>query len=138
MLPNLPKKNKHKEADDGLAFRRWFERNYMLFGEKCDFELKDSRGKDRIAYSEITPEQVDSALRSQSMKGNLTRIVNGTPGAPDYTYRRNAVAYLVITYPKITHFVPVNNLLFEKERSKSKSLTETRAAEIAVKSVKLK
>ena len=136
MLPNLPKKNKHKEASDGLDFRSWFSRNYHKF-EDCDFELKDSRGKDNIAYSEITQEQIDSALRTQSDKGNLVRIVNGTPGAPDYTYHRRATAYFVITYPKITHLITINNFLHEKEHSKRKSLTEERASAIATISVKL-
>ena len=41
MMPNLPKQNKHKEADFGLKFREWFSKNTDKF-ISCTFELKQT------------------------------------------------------------------------------------------------
>ena len=127
MLPDLPKKNKTKEFDLYEKFRSWFFKRKMPVG---DYELKDSRGKNYISYREITDEQIDSALRTESLKGNLTRIINGTPGAPDYTYRRHSQAFFVIRFPQSIEVITVGNLLFEKAKGK-KSLTYERAKAIS-------
>lgn len=136
MLPQLPQKNNKKEADFGLRFRTWIM-NKVVKMPSGDYELKDSRGKDSIAYSEITEDQIDSALRSASDKGNLIRIMSGTPGAPDYSYRRNDMTYFVIHYPGKFEVIPYSNLLFEKEKSKRKSLTSDRAHAISIITVKV-
>lgn len=128
MLPELPKKNKKEEAKDGLDFRDWFMKQKSM--PSGDYELKDSRGKMYLNYNEITEEQLNSAQRTQSLKGNLTRIINGTPGAPDYSYRKNTPAFFVITYPKGTEIISLDSLLFEKEKGK-KSLTWDRARAIS-------
>lgn len=134
MLPQLPKKNKLHEFNLEEKFRKWFFTRKMPNG---DYELKDTRGKNYINYKEIADEQIDSALRTQSIKGNLTRIVNGTPGAPDYTFRRSLFAFFVIHYPLSTEIISVDNLLFERDRNKKKSLTYDRAVAISTISVKL-
>jgi hypothetical protein len=128
MLPDLPKKNKKKEASDGLEFREWFfKQKSMPVG---DYELKDSRGKNYISFNEITEEQENSAKRTMSAKGNLTRVVVGTPGTADYIYRKYNQSFFVITYPKGTEVISLENLLFEKEKGK-KSLTYDRAKAIS-------
>lgn len=132
MLPSLPKRNNKKEADFGLVFREYI--NKKRWPVSADFELKDSRGKDRIPYSEIRDDQWDSAARSLSDKGNLMRISVGTPGAPDYAYRRNAPTYVVIRFPKSCEVISFETLALERERSKAKSLTWERAREISVTS----
>lgn len=134
ILPDLPKKNKKKEADFGLKFRQWLTTVRFL---SCTFELKDSRGKDYINFAEIVEDQVAHALRTESEKGNLIRIEKGTIGAPDYVYLRNAPAYIVIHYPRSFEIITIGNLLHEKNTHKKKSLTSARARDISVMSVKL-
>lgn len=129
MLPPLPKKNNHKEADDGLDFRTWFASHRAEF-DNASFELKDSRGKDYIPFNEITDEQVDSALRTMSDKGNLVRVVKGTVGTGDYLYHRHADAYLVATYRRNTYLIPMERFIYERDCSERKSLTEIRASQI--------
>lgn len=133
MLPNLPKQNAHREADFGLRFREYVKYNNILTGS---YELKDSRGKDSIPFSEVTQEQIDSALLCNNSKGRLIRIVQGTVGAPDYVYFKNAPAYIVIKYPHSFSIISIRNFVYEKEFSKRKSLTEKRAEEISVKTIK--
>ena len=135
-LPKLPTKHKKDEAELGLKFRKWVFANESLFAGS--YELKDSRGKDYISFSEITEDQVDSALRTMSSKGNLIRIVSGSVGSPDYVLLKNMPAYVVIKYPKGCYLIGIETLLLEKERSKRKSLTEERAKEISIKSVIMK
>lgn len=133
MLPNLPKKNKRKEADLGTWFTKWFFTRSMPNG---DYELKDTRGKNYLNYSEITDDQINSALRTQSSKGNLIRIINGTPGSPDYKFTKNGQAFFVVRYPKSVEIITVENLLFERDRNKKKkSLTAVRAKAISTISI---
>jgi hypothetical protein len=127
MLPNLPKKNKLAEFDLGAYFQREFFKRKMPVG---DYELKDTRGKSYLNYKEITDEQINNALRTQSTKGNLTRIMSGTNGAPDYRFIKNSQAFFVIRYPESIEIITVENLLYEKGKGK-KSLTYDRAKAIS-------
>lgn len=124
---------KHKETDFSIKFRHWLKNNKR---QSCTFELKDSRGKNYFNFSELKEEQINYALSVQSDKGTLIRLQAITGGEPDYVYYRNSPAYIVINYPECFCIIPINNLLFEKEKSKRKSLTEERAKEIAIKVVK--
>lgn len=99
--------------------------------------MKDSRGKDSISFSEIKQAQIDWGLAVNSDKGVLIRTQAIAEGMPDYCYYRNAPSYIVIKYPKAFYIIPVGNLVFEKEYSKRKSLLESRAEAIAVKTIKL-
>ena len=133
MLPSLPKKNKRKESDLGTWFTKWFFTRPMPNG---DYELKDTRGKNYLNYNEITEDQINSALRTQSTKGNLIRIINGTPGSPDYKFTKNGQAFFVIRYPKSVEIITIENLLFERDRNKKiKSLTYLRAKAISTISI---
>jgi len=97
--------------------------------------LKDSRGKDSISFSEIAEEQINFALRCK--KGVLVRVVVGKPdGSPDFILVKNDPAYFVIKYPHSFSIISIGTFLLEKERSKRKSLTEQRASEISIKTVK--
>jgi len=127
-LPDLPKQNKHKEADFGLKFRKWIDENPMA---SSSFELKDTRGKDYFNFEELGDDQINHALRNKGKKGNLMRITVGTVGAPDYVYLRNAYAFVVIKYPRFFCLIEIETFLLEKKRSKRKSLTSVRAKEIA-------
>lgn len=132
-LPPLPKQNKTKEADFGLRFREWWEK----YGMNAPYELKDSRGKDRLLFSEVSDEQVKVGLAANSDKGVLIRVAAGTPGAPDYVGLRNSPYWIVIKYPKSFEVIGINTFLMEKNRSrKVKSLTVERAREISTVSIK--
>lgn len=134
MLPQLPKQNKHKEADFGSLFRTYVEKHMGEF-IGGSYELKDSRGKDSISFAEVTKEQISSALRCE--KGNLIRIVVGKPdGSADFVLLKNDPAYFVIKFPTTVSFITIRTFLLEKENSKRKSLTEKRAGEISIKTLK--
>lgn len=127
MLPNLPKINKKKEADFGLLFRKWWVKHGMDAG----YELKDSRGKDSIAFSEVSEKQEYVGLASKSRVGILIRVERGTEGAQDYIGLKNSASWIVIKYPKFFCIIDIENFLAERDRSKRKSLTSDRAKEIA-------
>lgn len=133
ILPNLPKQNKNKEANFGLYFRKWWEEH----GMNAPYELKDSRGKSNIAFSEVSDEQTTFALRAKSDKGILIRVENGTIGSPDYVGFRNSPSWLVFKYPHSFSLIDIDIFLLEKKRSKRRSLTEARANEISNLTVKL-
>ncbi len=133
-LPDLPKKNKHKETDFGTKiFKPWIHNNAHLFFS-CTFELKDSKGKDSIPFNSVDDPQIDASLTVKWGKGGyLIRNLMGTIGAPDYSFYRNAPAYIVIHYPKGFVIIDIETFLEEKKRSPRKSLTWERAKEIAWK-----
>ena len=133
MLPPLPKLNKKSEADFGLRFRHWWDKH----GMNAPYELKDSRGKPSIPFSEITDEQIHFALAAKSRKGILIRVEKGTVGSPDYVGFRNSPAWVVIRFPKAFYVCDIENLLAEKQRSSRKSLLASRAAAIATVSVRI-
>lgn len=126
-LPDLPKQNKHKEADFGIALRRWIEEYKIM---PSSLETKHTRGKNYLPFSEITPKQIAYANKISSDEGVLIRV-QGTDGEPDYVYMRNQPAYIVIRYPDFFAVITIGNLLFERDRYKKKSLTADRAKEIA-------
>lgn len=126
-LPELTRQNKHKEADAGIDLKHWVEKNTP---ETCSLEEKHTRGKDSLPFSEVKPEQIAFALRISSEKGAWIRTL-GLNGEPDHVWLRNEPAFIVIKYPKGMVWVTINNFLYEKEKSKRKSLTWDRAKEIA-------
>ena len=134
MFPPLPKLNKKSEADFGLRFRKWWEK-YGMGG--APYELKDSRGKSSIPFSEITDEQIHFALAAKSRKGILIRVEKGTVGSPDYVGFRNSPAWVVIRYDRMFYIIDIENFLAERERSSRKSLTNLRAEAIATVSVRI-
>lgn len=125
-----------KEVDFQTLFRHYIRAH--PFNISSHIELKDSRGKDYIAFSEVKQQQIDSALASNSDIGNLIRIEVGTTGAPDFAYYRNSPAYIVIRFPTQFSIISIGTFMLEKERSRRKSLTSSRAQEISVKTVSLR
>ena len=126
MMPNLPKQNKHKEADFGLKFREWFSKNTDKF-ISCTFELKQT-ATDSFPFDHVEEAQIDNAKRTRySDKGNLVRIERGTKGASDYSFHKKSPAYIFIQYPKGFVGIDIGTFLLEKERSKRKSLKWERA-----------
>lgn len=122
---------KTSEADFSIKFRHWLMKNPMM---SCQFEMKDTRGKDSMPFSEIKQEQIDNALATKYAKGgNLIRIASGTIGGPDYAYYHDAYAFFVINYPK--GFVIIDAETLALEMKKKKSLSWNRCCDIAYKIV---
>ncbi len=132
MLPELPKQNKKQEADSSIRFRRWWEKH----GMNAPYEMKDTRGKDRFLYSEISDEQIAIGLMANSSKGTLIRVERGTIGAPDYVGFKNSPYWIVIKYPKSFEVIGIQTFVLEMKRNKSKSLTYERAKAISTNSIK--
>lgn len=124
-LPDLPKEMQKREADFGLEFREWWEKNPM----NGNFELKHTRGKDALSFSAVEPKQVRIAQRASDRV--LLRLVRATTGSPDYIGQVEQDTFIVIRYPAFFCLVPF--YLFNNERivSKRKSLTSVRAKEIS-------
>ena len=125
-LPELPKQHKNKEADFGVDLKHRTEKEKP---PTCALELKHTRGKDSLAFSEVSDDQIAFANSISSVKGAWIRVI-GMRGEPDYIWLKNEPAYIVIKYPKGICYITIGNFLYEKERSKRKSLTWERACEI--------
>lgn len=123
---------KKREADFGILFRHWIKAHPQF---SSAYELKQTSNTS-IPFSCVEENQLIYLSAIRSNKGVFIRV-QGTNGEPDYIYLRNAPAYVVIKYPKSFHLIGIDTFLLEKARSKRKSLTEERAKEISVKSVKL-
>ena len=137
MLPELPKKIKHKEADFGTkVFKPWVHANASLFKRGCTFELKQTK-TNSIPFSCLEEVQIDASLAIKwGAKGYLIRNLTGTIGAPDYSFYNNNPAFIVIRYPSGFVLIDIETFLEEKKRSRRKSLTWERAQEISWKIIK--
>lgn len=126
---------KFQEADFSITLRHYLKANPLPVS--CPLEVKDTRGKDSFPYAELKEEQINNALASKSSRGNLIRISVGTIGAPDYSYYRNAPAYVVVKYPALFCIIDIEAFVMERDRSKRKSLTVDRAVAISIRTVTL-
>ena len=133
MLPELPKQLKRREADFGVEFRHWWEKNRI----NGDFELKHTRGAQSLPFTAVENEQIAIGKSSQSAKGTLLRLTHGTIGSPDYSAHIGRITWIVIRYPDAFFLISLDTFLLEKSRSKRKSLTKKRAGDIATYSVVL-
>lgn len=123
-----------KESSFGILFRHWvFAHAQQLISST--FEIKQT-SIDSIPFSCVEDHQVDfsTAIRWGD-KGALIRNESGSVGAPDYSFYKNAPAFIVIKYPTFFVLIDIDTFLLEKKRSKRKSLTSERAKEIAWKTV---
>lgn len=133
MLPELPRVLNKKEAEFGVSFRKYWE----LHPIPGEIELKDTRGKDYLAFSEFSEEQEHIARRAISAKGALIRRAVGTPGGADYSGLVNSLYWIVIKYPSGFVIISIDTFLLERSRSKRKSLLWSRAQEISTVTVQL-
>lgn len=127
VLPDLPRQLKRREADFGIQLRRWIEKHPLP--ASGPLELKQST-LNSIPFSCIEPQQIAWLKGAKSAKGVLIRNMGGS-GEPDYSYYRNAPAWVVIRYPSSFHVIDIEAFLMEKERSGRKSLTYLRAKAIS-------
>ena len=97
------------------------------------FELKQT-DIDSIPFSKVEEHQLESLIAVQH-NGFLHKISDADPRrkAFDIVYTRPLVGYIAIRFPKVTCVITVNNFVFERDRSKRKSLTIERAREISTR-----
>jgi len=132
-LPELPRVLKKQESKFSLVFKKWIKKNPRF---SCTIELKDTRGKSHINFSELSDEQIAYGKLISSSTGVLIRV-QGLNGEPDYIWCRNMPAYVVIRYPHFFCLISIDTFLLEKKRSVRRSLTSTRANEISTLTIKL-
>lgn len=125
-LPTLPTQHKHKEADFGLKLKKWMKKNPMY---SCSLEAKQT-STESLPFSEVTNEQLAWGMSIRSDEGIMVRVT-GMTGEPDYIWCRNMPSYVVIKYLKFFCFISVPMFILEKNRSKQRSLSASRAKEIA-------
>jgi len=120
---------KKREAKFSIRFRHWLRANPLPLS--CTFEMKDTRGRNSLPFSDLKEEQIDWGMAISGKKGILMRNQGGH-GEPDYTYHYNQPAFVVIHFTG-KGFVMIEIPIFklEKENSTKKSLTWGRACTIS-------
>ena len=128
---------KNRESSFGTLFRHWILANPPKLSGT--YELKQTT-TDSIPFSCLEDHQIDASMTVKwGKKGYLIRNESGTVGSPDFSYYKNAPAYIVIKYPLGFVIIDIETFTEEKKRSvKRKSLTWDRACIIAYRVVKLK
>lgn len=124
---------KKREAEFGTLFRHWLKTQRFT---SAAFELKQTTGTS-LPFSDVPDHQLDALQAATTDHGILYKAPDDSRGVKpfDFFYLRNEPAYIVIRYPNSFHIISVGTFLFEKERSKRKSLTQERASDIAIVSV---
>jgi hypothetical protein len=126
---------KHQETKSSIIFRHWIKANPLY---TCALEMKDTRGKNNLAFSEVKQAQRDFGMAIKSDKGVMIRVEPIVEGYPDYIYLRNEPAYVPIKYPKCICIIDIETFILEDKRSKKRrSLTCARAKDIAIKVIEL-
>lgn len=126
---------KKREADFGTLFRHWLKANPII---SAAFELKQTK-KGCIPFAEVKDHQLEALQAAQSKQGILYKAPDDSMGIKpfDYFYLRNSLAFVVIKYPKFFVLIEVDEFIKEKKKSDRKSLTESKAKEIASLTVQL-
>lgn len=133
-LPPLPKQYKRLEADFGVKLRDELLRVHKH--KTAVFELKQCEGPS-LPFDDLKPEQIAYLKSAKGSKGVVLRNT-GRNGEPDYALFRNAPAWVVVKYKKSFYGIDIDDFLFERDRSKRRSLTKERAYEISTWHVDLK
>lgn len=116
------------ESKFAILFRHWLMANPM---HSAVFELKDTRGKNYLSFSEIKDTQlIYAGAIAKSVKGVLIRVL-GTGGEPDYIYLHKTAAYFVINFPKFFCIIREDKIFNEVMAKRDASLTAERARELA-------
>jgi len=132
-LPELPKQNKTREFDFGVWLKNYTEKHPHLIS--TGLETKQTT-TDSIPFSVVTPKQVAFGMGAKSSKGVWIRV-QGLNGEQDYVFLVNSPSMIVIRFPKIVCWIDIETFIMERDRSKRKSLTSSRACEISIRTVKL-
>ncbi len=126
-LPELPKLHKKKEANAGLKFRAWIEKNPQISGA---FELKQCT--DSLPFDAVTEHQIAALLKTKR-DALLYKAPDDSRGLKpyDYFYIRKGCAFVVIKFKRSFECIDIDTFILEKKRSQRKSLTYQRAKEIS-------
>src|ERR1035437_8190810 len=107
------------ESKSSILFRHWLMAHPR---ESCTFEMKDTRGDNALAFSEIKKLQIEYGLAVKySSKGVLFRMQSVSEGMPDYSYHYKDPAYVVIKYPSVMCLIDIEALSLEKGKSVRRS-----------------
>lgn len=133
MLPDLPQRNRKKEADFGVWLKNYTEKHPFLIttGIECKQTEKDS-----IPFSVVTSQQVAFGMAAKSSKGVWIRV-QGLSGEQDYIFLVNSPSHVVIRFKKVVCWIDIETFVLERDRSKRKSLTVDRAMAISIRTVTL-
>lgn len=120
---------KKLEAEFGRLFRHWIAQEHF---PSSAFELKHTRGKDRLPFSDVQEHQL-SALLAVKKASLLYKIPDDSAGVKpfDMMFFHKAEAYVVIRYPNEFVLIDVEKFIEEAEWNMEKSLTSARAVEIS-------
>lgn len=121
-----------RESKASILFRHYIKKNKMY---TCALEMKQST-TDSILFSCVEQAQIDWGMAIKSKEGVMLRVVAVAEGMPDYIYLREEPAYVVIKFPDMMCVIDIETFAIERDRSKRKSLTQTRASEISIITVK--
>lgn len=122
-----------KESASSILLRHYLKAHPW---RTCSLEVKTTNGS--LPFTEVTEAQLDYAIAIKSDKGVLIRTQAVSEGMPDYIYLRSEPAWIIIHYVKSGFvFISPGVFILEKKRSKRRSLTWSRACDIAVKVIVL-
>lgn len=124
---------KQHESTFSRLFRHWIK--HVKFPYSCVFELKDTRGKEYLPFSECAEAQEQYATAITKGNGVLMRNQGGS-GEPDYTYHYKEPSFIAIRFPEGFEVIKVENFIKERDSSKEKSLSYSKAREISTYSVR--
>lgn len=122
-----------RESKASILFRHYIKKNKMY---TCALEMKQTI-TDSISFSCVTQAQIDWGMAIKSKEGVMLRVQAVAEGMPDYIYLREEPAYVVIKFPKMMCVIDIETFDIEKKRSQRRSLTSSRASDIAIISVPL-
>ncbi len=125
---------KKREAKWNSIFNHWIKEKYK---RTACFELKQTE-TGSLPFSAVKDHQIQ-ALLAASGKGLVFKIPDGSfTQSPFDTFSLfNVSAYVVIKYPESFEIITIDNFIYERDRSKRKSLTYERAKAISSISIKL-
>lgn len=126
------------ESSFGIILRHWIMANAHNLIDST-FETKQTK-TDSIPFSALEDHQVVfSEAIKYSPKGVFIRVESGTTGCPDYIFLKYTPAFIAIYYSMYKSFViiDIDTWNLEKQKSKRRSLTFSRACEIAWEVVKI-
>lgn len=121
---------KKREAEFGREFRAWIKANPM---PTSAYELKQTTAP--LPFDAVKEHQINALLACRDKdRGLLYKIADDSAGFKpfDFFYMNQVFSWVVIKYQKKGFvIISIDNFLMEKERSKRKSLTWSKAKSIA-------
>lgn len=122
-----------KEKNYQTIFNHWLKNVYKKTGA---FELKLTK-TNSLPFISVVPHQIE-ALKAASDRGLVYKIPDAGYQNPFDCFSMFGVpAFVVIKYPLSFEMITIDNFIYERDRSKRKSLTYERAQAISNISIKI-